>query len=503
MPYTYHGLSIGPLISTLQLTRRTAEIWAGSYLFSYVSRELLREFLGKYPRGSGVVVFSPSVDELDKHEELGVGLYSDHIFFRADEGIDITDESIADLKTQVVESLTAVLCDALQISSDADKADCQSYLQRYVYVAHAAIQGDALDIRKLSAALELAEFCQPFVRSSANDKDYIDRFLTQEIVKKSEFRAMEGIGEKEKIPAIDEIAFRASESPEDKRYRKNYIAIVSADGDGVGKTIEGLNDMDKVVALSGSLFAFAKQATQIVRDYGGFPVYCGGDDLLFFAPVVSPGSMTEGAQDLIALLGKLDETFREELKGHDVSLSFGVAVTYKKYPMNEALEHARNGLDRSKSALWSHDRKKNAVSLKLIKHSGQASEFCLPLWALKVVDAKSHQLFMAARSSELLHSIHWKIVSHGKLLEELLFAENQSESPQIYTRTERLHAWFDNNFDEDIHKERLPEDLRDELVGMLVSLLDLMPNRTDAKSYWQAVDAIFRYNEFLQAKEAR
>ena len=66
-----------------------------------------------------------------------------------------------------------------------------------------------------------------------------------------------------------------------KSYHK-YFCIVQADGDNMGKTIQNGN----VAAISTALIQYAAAAVPKISDYGAMPIYAGGDDLLFIAPVV-------------------------------------------------------------------------------------------------------------------------------------------------------------------------------------------------------------------------
>lgn len=110
----------------------------------------------------------------------------------------------------------------------------------------------------------------------------------------------------------------------------------------------------------------------MIHEYGGSPVYAGGDDLLFFAPVSMVQARKpddEQGYHILHLLEILNDTFKNYLKEyaeHNPSLSFGVSVTYYAFPMGEALEQAQNMLfARAKKASG-----KNAIALAIQKHSG-------------------------------------------------------------------------------------------------------------------------------------
>ena len=45
MPKYYTALTIGPIYKTLANARHTRELWAGSYTFSYLMKQILRKIL--------------------------------------------------------------------------------------------------------------------------------------------------------------------------------------------------------------------------------------------------------------------------------------------------------------------------------------------------------------------------------------------------------------------------------------------------------------------------
>lgn len=134
------------------------------------------------------------------------------------------------------------------------------------------------------------------------------------------------------------------------------------------------------------------QAVEKIAAYGGLPIYAGGDDLLFFAPIINPRSKLGGIYNIFDLLEKLSEDFENRFnkdlfkensyklseqkddEGNFLktpTLSFGLSITYFKFPMGEAIERAGNLMfTKAKNVTG-----KNAVAIKLEKHSGTFFEF--------------------------------------------------------------------------------------------------------------------------------
>ena len=77
--------------------------------------------------------------------------------------------------------------------------------------------------------------------------------------------------------------------------------------------------------------------------FGGMIIYAGGDDLLFLAPVSNGKGQTvfELCQEIAMLFeGKMKDNFVGFSSCPTVS--FGISIQYEKFPLYEALNHARN-----------------------------------------------------------------------------------------------------------------------------------------------------------------
>ena len=173
------------------------------------------------------------------------------------------------------------------------------------------------------------------------------------------------------------------------RFRHKYVAVVQLDGDGLGKAISRLSEDDadgkKFEAFSQRLITYADAAVKMVTAYGGLPVYAGGDDLLFLAPVAMPNA--DGATNVLSLCADLDRTFRTTMKDETLALSGGVFVSYYKFPLGEAVARV-NTLEKyhakkfgayfqadkpaeGSTQDWKPRHAKNAITLEVRKHSGQ------------------------------------------------------------------------------------------------------------------------------------
>ncbi len=227
--------------------------------------------------------------------------------------------------------------------------------------------------------------------------------------------------------------------PEDDKLRSiefktchKYIAIVQADGDNLGKTIRSLPRNSDFETLSRELFLFAKQAGECIETHGGTPVYIGGDDLLFFAPVEY---RNKSVFDLCHCLGEL---FSKKMKKLPVSaaptLSFGVSISYYKFPLFEALAEAEQQLRSAKSGF---NKRKNTLAFRFLKHSGRYFGGLLPI--ATSVHEEFINLINAKSETDLLSSVIHNLLRHQPLIEAV--AQDH----------QRLKNIFANFYNEDIH----------------------------------------------------
>lgn len=196
------------------------------------------------------------------------------------------------------------------------------------------------------------------------------------------------------------------------RYYHKYMAIVQADGDNLSKAIQALyytGGVEAVQHISGLLMQFGHAASKEISDFGGIPIYMGGDDLLFFAPA------RNNNESIFHLIMKIDKLFEEKIlpdtritegisnwnasitkenrrKPVSLSMSFGISIAYYKYPLWESLETARTNLFEIAKSFPD----KNAVSFKVLKHSGQHYE------ALFDKNWRSYKEFFLALINEVI-----------------------------------------------------------------------------------------------------
>lgn len=411
----YTAITIGPITNTLMKARKTRELWAASFVISLLAKELVKVIVNELdiPKTDFVL---PSITNDKVWNEKGVGLFPDRIIFKGSKGYKTDVENL-------IENAVGKISDAVEEVTTERATD---FMMQYFNVHVIDMAEDerlAVDSKSklkypnshINSILLLSPYLNTVELNSKiplpHSKDLLALFFEQ-VNKRldkgkdapreqpsSFLRDNYGIQDVNghiRIPSISEIAtvglrdlylkeykdfVRKSFNDDDyefidelrqhdkkqsavdqqfKPYHK-YICIVQADGDKISKTLGGLKE-EELPDFSKSMMDFGIAANKIIKDYNGIPVYIGGDDLLFFAPV------NNGKESILNLVEKIDAAFKEKFgsKYPNTSLSYGISITYYKYPMGEALKTALN--------LMKDDAKDrnggNAIALQLLKHSG-------------------------------------------------------------------------------------------------------------------------------------
>ncbi|MCD6432864.1 MAG: hypothetical protein J7L21_02375, partial [Sulfurimonas sp.] len=420
---------IGPIVDTLSLGRKTSEVWMASYLFSSFMKNTIR----KIRASSDASFIIPYVDdEVLKEQDDGIGMFHDRFILKSDT---LTLEEVEKILQEGKDEIAKMVAGSIGKDESKVKAFFTQYLQTYLFETSETFDNPILDISKIMDSIELHT---PMLEA---DEDYMRLFLNRDIILNSSL-AKTSFGKKPSFEAIDAIA--AQELGEDIEVRNahKYIAIIYADGDNLGSYIKSQSD---VTSVSKKLFEFDKKAAQTIKNYGGIPLFIGGDDLIIFAPLLNNG------ETVFDLLNRLSEDYTTALETTESTLSFGVSLTYYKYPLYEALERARDALFNIAKEYGG----KNAVAVSAQKHSGQSFDFCIGK------GEEAYETFLTLISNvlnekiELPHAIHQKLQRHQKLFESI--------------KSERLESTFDNIFNEDIHQKKFEQGLKD-IRGLMETL---------------------------------
>ena len=469
---TYIALTIGPIYKTLSSAKKTRELWGASYLFSYVMKQIIlqfkeREFVVPYIKDENIFKAGNEV-----------GLFHDRFIFESKEG----DRETLD---EVVDEVLHNLSTDIKINYDFLK----NYLQ--INIVEKELKEGANPILELTPYLDTAElFLTVF--------QYQDNPLAKVLKGNNSFLSKDAFGEKKSFPSLPRIALHdmLKEKPEikdllnydeeesiyenrdyDFRNYHKYYAIVHADGDSMGKVVESLKSKEDFQGFSKKLFDYCSASHDIIKSYGGETIFAGGDDLLFFAPVVS------GEKTIFSLCDEISEDFNKRFEGTDATLSFGISIQYHKFPLYEALEKSRALLfGKAKSG------EKNNIAFSVTKHSGQTFGSVIHKGDKELYE--NFKLFSSNISGgegidNFLHSLHHKIESNKVVLAE------------ISNSKEKLQNFFDNYFNKEVHDELYRE--------FFEQLVDFMIEAYKHEDKEKALDVIYstlRFIKFVQGDKA-
>ena len=439
------------------MTKRTRHLWGASYLFSYLMREIIKEVR----KSKDTTILVPFVNEENLTAKNGAGLFPDRLLLES------KSMSATDLK-----KIVDAICSKIALEGGlTDASILQNYLHTFLFECEEGGENPILQLQKHLDAMEQMPMYQ------ANNNFDLIFFLDK--INGAVFYAAAG-RPKEGFPSIADIATKDLANEEAYKIIKNefknddeqlfmkklstdkilkekllnyhhYIAIVQADGDNIGKTIAAIGtDSEKMNAFSKDLFDFSKEALGKIKDYGGEAVFAGGDDLLFFAPLAN--ATKNDCSTILQLIHQIDGVFKAKLTNNSAyhvgnvkpTLSFGVSVTYYKFPLGESRETAGNALFKK-----AKDGDKNALALDLQKHSHSGAE--IDLFYRKENEAFNslivNELVKLRTEKEvapMLHSVAQIFTSQKAILQDIAKSTEHQAN--------RLEYFFKNNFNESVHK---------------------------------------------------
>lgn len=461
----YVGITIGPIFKTIGEAISPAGLWFGSYFFSTVTKKLC-EKLVEIPE---VKIFSPfySSNSNQNPQEDGIGRYHDRILF-LDNDSTLTSEGLETIISKVKEEMTEkfgkfntkeirdfvdnylridfVILDEKTMNGIIEKREKEGEDGNNI----AIILNDALDALELMAAgkgrTDKNLFAPFFAGKKDNRNVYIKgsklftatKLSSQLVIKPSDSDSNSD------LKSIEDIAISrkkeedfSTETPSDEAasLRSEYYAVVNSDGDKVGtllralcKDVEISEQSDRINSFSKACLKYAGEAAELVGKYGGMTIYAGGDDLLFIAPVHSLFVLCQKLNELfIDTLSKSIKELKEEVK---ISLSFGIAIQYVKYPLYEALERARVQLYKAKESCGKRPNGSeisggNRLGIELVKHSGKTVQLMIENEKLDVIDGLIK--YRATTNDQALESVLYNL-QDTEIIFKLLFEKTAQDT---------------------------------------------------------------------------
>ena len=425
----YIALTIGPIYKTLKNAKKPNDLFASSYIFSYIMKNIIKEFKDR-------TFITPYIkDESIFDENSPVGLFHDRFIFESIDG---------DLSK--LEMIIINVCNDIASQLGLEHHQVKEYLQ--IHYFEKELDNSKNPILELTPYLDTKELFfqisqdETFAKSLRRKKGDDDNFLT----------AGKNI--------IDDLK---------KLSHNNYYCVVHADGDNMSKAIE---DKNKIENVSKNLFEYCKESNKLIKDFGGQTIYAGGDDLLFFAPVLNK----DKNKTIFELCEKISNIFNTKIPS--ATLSFGISINYVKFPLYEAVENSRELL----FAKAKNDQRNN-IAFNVTKHSGQSFETIINKSNKEVYDnflVFTSNIKGGEDMDNFLHSIHHKIDTYKTTIN--LIANNK----------EKLQNFFDNYFNESIHKEYKS------FFESLIDFIYVVYQDKTIKNKLELIYATLRFVKFVQ-----
>lgn len=452
----YISLTFGPITRIIESAENTRGLWAASYLFSYLAKKIIFHFKERR-------FLLPAIeDEMFTKKYHGAGIFPDiYIFKSEDNDFDLLQQKVDKELKCLAQKMAAVVN---RDNSNLSKLSCfdeittdelYAFLKQYLKVYFCETNYKDSDSEKMTKEefekkvkedsekrLSLLEQQESLVNQISDSKAYLERFFYN--IPNSFLTKDAGIDDK--FPSIVEVSSGGCENEQNLMPYERYIAIIKADGDSMGNALEAMADANK---LSAALLSFNECASKTISEFGGLPVYIGGDDLLFFAPVKNDG------KTVFQLIDELDGNFKNcmqntGLQEYDYpTLSYGVSVTYYKFPMFEALQLADSFLQLAKSYSAPKDFSpfKNNIVFSLRKHSGQTRSVLIHKG-----NKDSYEWFLTFMNNYITLDKLDK-TDEKLLLSSVMNSLRDKECMLVLALTNNmLDNFFANNFNEPIHK---------------------------------------------------
>ena len=376
----YIAVTVGPIGETFSLVSKPAGLWGASYLFSYIT-EQLTEKIQQYKEFELLTPYFEFDEESGYQASRGAGFFHDHIIIKNGDL-----EVIGAIIRQVKEELGENVFKALGYDKEAVKKYVNDYIRIYA-AEYETAEKEVPIVKELSVLFDSMELrCQTVPVEEENyiasllDNDTIRcSFLVERLKTKGKgdwqlFRNTSDSG----IKTLQDIARSDGDPKLWKRY--SYYAYVTSDGDHMGTILSGLKTVETVREFSQNCLRYNTKACKCVEDFGGIVVYAGGDDLRFLSPLTKYDNHSGRQKTVFDLLLEIKKCFEDVFvpqgRAETSSLthptvSFGVAITYHKYPLYETGNIADGLLFTAKST------GRDSMCIYVQKHSGQSAKYVL------------------------------------------------------------------------------------------------------------------------------
>lgn len=473
---TLIGITIGPIHEIMKHSKKTRELWFGSYLFSMLMKNIYEKLETK--NYSFLKPFKDNSSNLGALPVTTAGLFPDRIVARTDKEIYVVSNEINEIIKQTNKNFIKIINDlitaeaARKVNSNPSVILLKNALQLtdtivndYLKIDFVAIPAngieennivgeiekylDAIDVNRSFSLGEnlptcfrckslpaIVEVYEQF-NTPANEKQKLCPFCFIKLRShhSKAIQDLTGISPAKPFPSISEIsAVELKEKyqklfmnqddeidfnnfPNDgsvKNYHK-YYALFMADGDNLSSTASLLKTPE---FLSKCLFEFGNEVHRITEnDYKGKLIYMGGDDIFTLMPFAF--KERNNIKTILDYAFQINKFYKDlvtnQIEGSTTSLSIGIVIAYYKFPLSIAIEEVYEQLFNNAKNIPN----KNGLAVKFIQHSGADSSFKIrldnPNLAL-ILDIYKNVLL----TDDHFPGVHHKLKKYEKVLPNLM-----------------------------------------------------------------------------------
>lgn len=399
----YIGITIGPIIETMMQAENPGQLKEASFMYSLLAKKICEKIKKTWIDNENEIIvpyFSTENNDADLMDIQGsrLGLFHDHIIFETDRNPEELNSIFEEAKSELVNEIFASLGE-----SDRD------YIKEYIQIHAVQFETDSGE-NPISVSESFLSSIELFKRLPKYQKNFIS-----EVKKDKDYAGTKCYGDSH------------GKNPD-----SHYYAILQADGDYMGKTIGQTEPPEIREEISKQMMVYAKGAGEFVERCGGLPIYAGGDDLL---AVVKPSVA-------FRIIEELNKSFTKS------TLSFGLAIVYYKFPIDQALELSRNLLFGKAKVT------RNSLAIKLIKHSGATSEFIVKdqkdsCFVSKMQTIIKTKISEDKENEKEKEEKYYNSVAEQIFLHQALFTVNEEDAKdeKKLVNHEKLTNLFKNLFD--------------------------------------------------------
>lgn len=218
-----------------------------------------------------------------------------------------------------------------------------------------------------------------------------------------------------------------------------YFAVLTLDGDRMGKLLGEAGSLEEHEKISQALSLAAENMQSVVdADTPGQMIYCSGDDALALLPV----------DYALPIAHKLQKIFSDHLRDKGFpnrTASIGLAITHHRRPLELGLRHARLALE---SAKGKYER--GALAIEMLKRSGEPRETGLH-WLPDDFPDPIDEVRRRVALGELSGKFAYEVYEEASALANL-YAAHELEFRRLLMRHYNRYKWDNPSEREDLAK---------------------------------------------------